>query len=259
MITVRNLCSVEKIALPFRPIVDDAIKAYRDILAGSVCNILLLGSVPRGEAIIGQSDIDFMGVLKCAPSGDQRARLERRAHDLHETYPVVSKVDIDYVMAGDVSEFQKFVFSSDSINLYGDDTFSRSEQEIPVDFLVGLVTPDIKALLPDYTRHVKQVDEQDKQKLFQWSRWCGKDMIKCLRGEAILREGKYDRTINGAHNQLRRCFPEHAQLIDKLLVLYETPEPDKRKILQVLNEVDETFVKKQQNQGAEPSGGTLRR
>jgi len=250
---------VEKIAPPFRPIVDDAVKAYRDILAGSVCSIRLLGSVPRGEAIIGQSDIDFMGVLGCAPSGDQRASLERRASDLYETYPVVSKVDLDYVVAGSVSELQKFVFSSDSISLYGDDTFSRAEQQMPLDELVNLVTPDIKSLLPDYMGHVKQVDEQDRKRLFQWSRWCGKDVIKCLRGDAILREGKYDRTIKGTHHQLRRCFPEHAQVIDKLLVLYETPEPNKRKILQVLKEVEETFLKKDPREEAEPNGGTLRR
>jgi predicted nucleotidyltransferase len=241
VIVIENECAEEKISACYRPIIVEAIRAYQEIFAETVSNIRLMGSVARGEAILNQSDIDFMVILKFAPSREQQEQLRNRAANLLGAHPVVSKIDLDCLFIDDISEFQKFVFCSDSISLWGQDRFREAPLKIDAKHLAALVTPDLKSLVPSYISSVEVADPNDRSKLMQWSRWCGKDVIKCLRGEAIVREEVYCRSILASHRQLQRCFPQHVELVDALLELYTNPKSQKEEILEIMVKARETL------------------
>jgi hypothetical protein len=48
-VLVENLCSTEKIADIYLPIINDAIAAYQLVFCASILSIRLMGSVARGE------------------------------------------------------------------------------------------------------------------------------------------------------------------------------------------------------------------
>jgi predicted nucleotidyltransferase len=252
-ITVRNDCSVERIAPLYRPLVDDAIAAYREIVRDGLAEVRLLGSVARGTAVAGQSDIDFMAVLTDGPPDRVRTALQSRADSLLTQYPVVSKVDLDVVVFGRLGPAQRFILATDSVNLFGEDALTEGAVAIEADELAALVTPDLHALLPSYTQSVQHTDAQDSTSLFRWSRWCGKDILKCLRGTAIRRENRYERDVRRIHEQVCRCFPEHQRVLGDVFALYADPKPDRDWILAVLHRTKDVFVTSEGIQGAEPT------
>jgi hypothetical protein len=235
LIAIKNDCSLVKVTPIFQPILADAISAYKEIFRDLILNIRLLGSVPRGDVICGKSDIDFIAILNRDPIEDELSKLKDFEISLLKQYPIVSKVDLGYVYAEKVGEFQKFVFTTDSISIDGNDLYPAEVIEISAAILAKLVTPDTGALLSDYKNKVRALDENNPLLLFQWSRWCGKDLIKCYRGGAILKEAIYERTIDGAYQQILRCFPEHSELFRILYNLYQNPVKTKYEILDILN------------------------
>ena len=241
-VTIENVCSADKVDRAFQPLVDASVRTYRRVLGDMLLNIRLLGSVARGTAIPHQSDIDLMTIISRPVSQAQLTRLASRATELWEQTSVVSKVDLDVVVRDDVSEAQRFIFSSDSLSLHGEDLYTVPRQVMDSDVLADLVTPNLGGIVASYKERVATVPEHDEHRLFEWSRWCGKDVLKCLRGRAIRRERVYEREIPRIYEQLLRRFPEHSDLIRDVFGLYDTPRPDTSRILNVLERVGSAFV-----------------
>jgi hypothetical protein len=89
LVVVRNRCDRAKIDAQFVPLVDAAVAAYLDLWPDDVVNIRLLGSVARGEAEVGKTDIDFMALLARPAEEIERERLTEQAEALRRTHPVV--------------------------------------------------------------------------------------------------------------------------------------------------------------------------
>jgi predicted nucleotidyltransferase len=73
-VLVRNTCSRAKVDACYEPLIAAAIQTYRTLFEDELVDVRLMGSVARGEAIPGQSDIDFLALLREVP---QPAMLER--------------------------------------------------------------------------------------------------------------------------------------------------------------------------------------
>ncbi len=110
----------------YRPLIDAAITAYKAL--PDLVDVRLQGSVARGEAVTGQSDIDFTAVVAQAPDERTLARLQYRATRLARHYPVVTRVELDAVSLADLIPFQRFALSSDSLNVYGTDTLTVGDR-----------------------------------------------------------------------------------------------------------------------------------
>jgi predicted nucleotidyltransferase len=149
-ILIENACSWMKIDPCFVPLIGATVRTYREVLPDRVLSIRLMGSVARGDAIIGQSDIDFMGLVDTMPSATAPQTLAHHAERLQLAYPVVTEVDLDVTAIHDLGEFRRLVLSSDSLNLYGVDTLRQVQQTMDRAHLATLVTPDASALIQGY-------------------------------------------------------------------------------------------------------------
>ncbi len=80
----------------FRPLLDDLRRTLaRPPFERAVHSIYLYGSVARGEAITGRSDLDLTLVLRDPPSPELAAQLETARLALQARHPEVSKIDFD--------------------------------------------------------------------------------------------------------------------------------------------------------------------
>jgi predicted nucleotidyltransferase len=227
----------------FVPLIGATVRTYREVLPDRVLSIRLMGSVARGDAIIGQSDIDFMGLVDTMPSATAPQTLAHHAERLQLAYPVVTEVDLDVTAIHDLGEFRRLVLSSDSLNLYGVDTLRQVQQTMDRAHLATLVTPDASALIQGYRTAVHDLTVgRDDGLLRQYSRVTGKDLLRCLRGIALVRGGTYEKSIEGIYAQVRILVPEHQPLAEKLFALYRTPVADKDPLLAVLAEADERLL-----------------
>jgi len=234
IITVENPCSTAKIAPSYQPIVADATAAYIEELGGLVREIRLMGSVARGDAVPPFSDIDFIALLSQDPTKEQATAIEGKAAGMSRQFACVSKVDLETVVLERLSEARRFILSSDSVHLWGTDLYTLLEQRVSRRKLADMLTPDLQGIVSRYQEAVRELPGDDEAMLMQWSRWSGKDVLKCLRREALLAGGTYERTIAGIHRQLRVHMPGRIELLDALYELYVRPEPDRERILAVL-------------------------
>jgi GNAT superfamily N-acetyltransferase/predicted nucleotidyltransferase len=234
IITVRNPCSTAKIGPSYRPIVADAIAVYTEIVGNLIREIRLMGSVARGDAVTPFSDIDFIALLAEQPTEEQVAAVAGKAAELSQRFACVSKVDLETVVLERLSEARRFILSSDSVHLWGTDLYTLREQRISRQKLADMLTPDLAGIVTRRQEAVRGVPEGDEAMLMQWSRWSGKDVLKCLRETALLAGGTYERTIAGIHRQLRVHMSDQIELLDALYELYARPEPDRERILAVL-------------------------
>ncbi|MBT7161227.1 MAG: nucleotidyltransferase domain-containing protein [Victivallales bacterium] len=212
----------------------DAIAVYTEIVGNLIREIRLMGSVARGDAVAPFSDIDFIALLSAQPTEGQVAAIAGKAAELSQRFACVSKVDLETVVLERLSEARRFILSSDSVHLWGTDLYTLCEQRISRQKLADMLTPDLEGIVTRRQEAVRGVPEGDEAMLMQWSRWSGKDVLKCLRKEALLAGGTYERTIAGIHRQLRVHTPDRIELVDALYELYAQPEPDKERILAAL-------------------------
>jgi predicted nucleotidyltransferase len=242
-LTVRNPCCNAKIAPCYRAIVDEAIGAYTRIWGSRIREIRLMGSVARGDALAPFSDIDFMALFSKDPTAEQAERLAREAIRLTAKFDCVSKVDLEIAVPECLGEARHFILSSDSVNLWGDDLYTAPEQRLTGRKLAEMLTPDLDGILRRYQETVRGIAEDNAELLLQWSRWSGKDVLKCLRKHVLLGGGAYERAITAIYLQLCDHIPRHRNLVDALYELYIRPEPDKARILSVLALADTELPK----------------
>jgi hypothetical protein len=193
-----------------------------------------MGSVARGQAIAGESDIDFLALVRSAPQPATLEHLARREDALCGGYPVVGRVDLEVECLDGLSEFRRLVLSSDSLSVFGTDQLTRPHQYVDRAELARLVTPPAHALIRDYRAAIEVMDARDR--LARYARVIGKDLLRCLRKEALLRGGAYEKNIGAIYEQVMESVPEHRPLAEALYALYREPRAAKEEVLRVLDE-----------------------
>jgi predicted nucleotidyltransferase len=233
---IENPCTPMAIAPVYAQLIQEAIAAYHTVFAAQVTEIRLLGSVARGEATPGDSDLDLLAIVRHAPTADKRAALDRHAATLGLANPLVSRVELDASRVEDLHPSRHFFVTSDSLAMAGRDTLTRRSQTVPREVLVHLVTPSRPHLLAAYREGVMHLDPLDGDQLRFYSWIIGKDLLKCLRGVILRRGAPYERNIAAIATQALAHFPDHAATITTLLRCYRTPTTDRAVLLQILDD-----------------------
>lgn len=242
-LTIRNRCGREKVDVRYRPLIAAAVLAYLEAFAGRVVDIRLLGSVGRGEATPGESDIDFVAVVEGELSETDIQRLEVRAGAMSRVHSEVSRVELEVESAGRMASFRRFVLASDSFSVYGTDRLTMRTQSVARDELIGWVTPDAAVLIRDYRSEIEALrDGIDDESLRFYGRIVGKDLLKCLRAEILRRGGGYEANIGQIHDQILALAPEHGELAAGLYRLYRNTLPDRSRLLVVLDRAERALL-----------------
>jgi predicted nucleotidyltransferase len=231
---IENTCTLAAIRPTYAPLIRAAVAAYHAIFTDQVEEVRLMGSVARGEAMPGRSDIDFLALVREVPTDAARAALNRHAMLLGRTYPIVSLVDLEVSRLEDLYPVQRFILTSDSIAVAGDDRLTLRSQTVSREALIRLVTPSMSSILSDYHTTVTHLDPGDGDQLRFYSRIIGKDLLKCLRGVILRRGDTYERNIGAIAAQALAHFPEHSMTIAMLYQCYSAPTSDRTTLLRTL-------------------------
>ncbi|MFJ2823058.1 nucleotidyltransferase domain-containing protein [Streptomyces toxytricini] len=126
--------SLGRIREPFTPVVAAARLRIRDAYGPRLHSAYLYGSVPRGTARPGRSDLDLLLALHHEPSGDDRDTAEVLARTLDEDFPQIDGV---------------------GLLLYGRDRLLSEQERYDMGWFVAclctpLLGPDLAEDLPRY-------------------------------------------------------------------------------------------------------------
>jgi predicted nucleotidyltransferase len=240
-LSIRNRCDVALIDARFKPLIDEAITAYGETFGDRVRDLRLQGSVARGEAEIGLSDLDVMALLTEEPPQDDLEKLAGRAEELGHRYPMVSRVELDAVDIDQLTQFQRFVLSSDSLSVAGTDRLTRRSQRRNRRALAKLVTPDAALLIDDYRALMQEVAADPEATRF-YGRIVAKDILKCMRSVVLHRGGTYEASAARLPDQVSQWVPELAGLADRLGAIYLRPSADAQIVIAAIDDAGATLL-----------------
>lgn len=98
---VINQTDVTRIQPMFRQVIDEVIQLLREEFAEAIHSVYVYGSVGRGTAVAGQSDLDVTVIVKREVDVDV---LKRRSMILLQEHPEVIKIDYDIGLLDTVLE-----------------------------------------------------------------------------------------------------------------------------------------------------------
>jgi predicted nucleotidyltransferase len=199
-LTIVNECHLDLVAEPYRPILEDAIQAYMQIVAENAIDVRLVGSVPRGRARLGESDIDFVAICSTLPTGRVQDLLRDESSRLASIHPFVINVDLEVEAEGTVDPARRFIFITDSISIYGRDMYPQKEFKILKTDLAKMCSPPLDDLVRTYDDDLAGSPTPDQVRLV--SRWAGKDLLKHFRWFLIEEHGVYEQTIADIKDKL---------------------------------------------------------
>lgn len=92
---IRNDYSVDKIQPEFKPVVDSVVQQLTQRLPEQIDGIYLYGSVPRGTAVVGRSDLDVSIILNNPITESEKRVFQEISNAIPDIHPEISKIDID--------------------------------------------------------------------------------------------------------------------------------------------------------------------
>jgi predicted nucleotidyltransferase len=184
-VLISNTCSRSKVDARYEPLIHVVIRMYQDLFGSDLVDVRLMGSVGRGEAIAGESDVDFLALLHTEPPDATLQELTGREQRLGRQYGAIGRIDLEAERLATLSEFRSFVISSDSISVLGTDRLFRRRQSMDRRRLARLVTPDAQVLIGSYRAALEHLEPDANPGLVaRYARVTGKDLLKCLRRHA---------------------------------------------------------------------------
>lgn len=227
-----NHTDATNIAPVYTPIVDAAVAAYRLHLGSALLSVRLLGSVARGEAVPGRSDVDFLALVTEPPPAAALTALARVETALVSQYPVASRVDMEVVEESTMPEVRQFILATDSILVHGADAIPHGIAHISRERLTRLVTLPAIDLARSYRSAVAETE--DPAQLLRYARVTGKDLLRSLRGRALQRGAPYEAGIGAIYRTVVEYVPEHRALAEELYALCHCEDVRKEDLLALL-------------------------
>lgn len=99
---ILNKISINKIPNRYIEPVEFIKKILREVLGHNLHSIYIYGSVGRGNAIEGKSDIDFTVIVNNQPSDVENKNLEQGKELFLKTYNFIPKIDFAIALLDDV-------------------------------------------------------------------------------------------------------------------------------------------------------------
>ncbi|MCL6433720.1 MAG: hypothetical protein K6T90_05790 [Leptolyngbyaceae cyanobacterium HOT.MB2.61] len=170
-----NACDWAAIQSPWLELVNDLKAGCVGALGDRLHSLYLRGSVPRGAAIVGVSDLDSIVILKNAVSSELEEWSEAFQSTLERRYPFCRKVELLLIAYSEIwhseSSWQS-VLQTQSLCIYGEDVRSQLPRFKPGIALVRHAF-DLKDDLAKTQSGLRQLSPNHPQFEEQVKGWCG--------------------------------------------------------------------------------------
>ena len=198
-----------------QPAWKEAVFATKDVylrhLGDVVHSIYVRGTVSRGEAIEGISDVDTLCVVKQDPATLDRSWLRQERQTLAKQFPFTTGVELILVFLDDLlekeSEFDyRFIIKTQSACVYGEDLAAqiapfRADQETASHFHRNL---------EEVFQNAKNgiANNNNVEDIKDWCRWVMKRIIRAGFVLVMAREQVFTRDLYPCYALFSKHFPE---------------------------------------------------
>ena len=232
-----NDCSIEHLQPEFKGVVDAVIQSLTEQLPNKIHSIYLYGSVARGTAVVGRSDLDVSVVFNHDISSDDEKTLGHISLLIPSEHNTVSKLDIDPGSLQQVlNEEEKFRWhfwlKHCCCCVWGEDLSQRFEQLKP-DLRIAL------ALNGDLANAIKQFEAQPAQ---SQGKVIGKKILRSAYSLVAHIDGSWYSNLEKCAQVATRFYPQFADSIQIALNLALGKQVSQQQILMLCSSFGKELV-----------------
>ncbi|MBV7696043.1 nucleotidyltransferase domain-containing protein [Streptomyces sp. TRM70350] len=158
--------SLARVQAPFRPVVAAARDRLPDVFGARLHSAYLYGSIPRGTARVGRSDLDLLVALREEPGDADRAAARALGEALDREFPEIDGVGtLLYGRARLLSELETYdlgwFVACLCTPLLGADLAEQLPRYRPDSLLARETNGDLALLLPRWRERIAGVEDTD--------------------------------------------------------------------------------------------------
>lgn len=246
--SILNDASPDKIKSPYDSMIADATAAYTGNIANDIHSVYVTGSVARGLAVEGVSNLNMIALLTEAADADLVLRdwIVPAEEALLAKYPSLSDVILElwpynYVFA-DPERFSigAFIIKTHSVCVWGSDV----TPELP-DYRVdaAIANDDLVQIKLDVDEAVMKIKRNSKpENVAYWCREVMKHILHAGFALVMVDEGVYTRDLDLCYEYFARHYPGHAADMQRALRYAENPSTDAMEVLDYLADMGEWII-----------------
>jgi tRNA A-37 threonylcarbamoyl transferase component Bud32 len=229
-----NGCRLEKIRPPWNEAVEAMKQAYLKNLPGIVHSIYLRGSVPRGNAIEGVSDIDSLAVIHGNLKSLDLSWVPKVVSDLKIQFPFCPYPEFDFIpyenLLNDEGFFsRRFIIKVLSACIYGEDLAPKFPKFKPSSRIAFYFHGNIEQVLKQAAQRIETY--LDPEQIRGQCAWVMKRILRTGFGLTIEREGVFTRDLYPCYEIFSKYYPEQESQMIKALEWAVNPTDEKKLIL----------------------------
>ncbi|MEZ9516834.1 nucleotidyltransferase domain-containing protein [Vibrio splendidus] len=210
---IQNLYSPMNIAPEFQGVVNAVIDSLLSELPNQIDGIYLYGSVPRGTAIAGSSDLD-VSIILTTPIGPREEEVFSRLSDtIPKIYPQVSKLDIDPGYLNNVLQPKEkyrwqFWLKHCCCCIWGNDLSTEFPLYKPSIEIAQALNGDLSIFLKQMTPSFKTMADTDVAKVI------GKKLVRTAYYFVAEKDGSWYTNLNQCTAVAKRYYPNQSDDIE---------------------------------------------
>ncbi|KFJ11579.1 nucleotidyltransferase domain protein [Delftia acidovorans] len=211
----------------FQRLEDDARAAIASALGEALDSLYLYGSVARGCARAGFSDLDLTIVLARPLSRQESSRLEQLRQDLQLRHKEVVKIDFDLGTRQEVLDPAHlyswgYWLKHECRCIHGEDLAQQFEAFEPSRAIAQAVNGDYVQVLNDYLQRIAAT--RDDMEALRLQREAARKLIRATNVLRPCSGGFWPRTLEEFADCFAQLHPEMAQSMAFFLAQSRTPE-----------------------------------
>lgn len=235
-----NECDWKNIQSPWLEMVVDLKNGCLEALGDRLHSLYLRGSVPRGSAILGISDLDSLVIIQNHEATIAEEWRDTLARSLTERYPFCQKIEIAMISASEIQKpgsFWQAILQTQSLCIYGHNLQPELPRFKPGIALVihafelandlAETQAALRQLSPDHPRFEEEVKA--------WCGWITRRMVRTGFELVMEAEGTFTRDLYPCYEGFSRHFPAQEPQMRKALELAVQPSANRDGLLLFLS------------------------
>lgn len=223
-----NPASLEKIQEKWKPIIDDVVDVYKNLYGEKLKNVYIRGSVAKGEAVEGVSDIDTFAYVDLSEEElkEKTTNREMRKH-IEEKYAFVEDIEMGAYPLSEIADDS--IILNQSLCVYGDPVVVP---KLRVGKEMAIHSPGFHNRFKWFERFLEK-DEGDEE-VKRGCVWLMKGLLRVGFELTMERSQKYTRDLYRCYETFAEYYPEKEAEMREVLDLALNPTADKNKMKEIM-------------------------
>ena len=210
---IENLYSPKNIDPEFQEVVSAVIDSLLSGLPSQIDGIYLYGSVPRGTAVVGHSDLDVSIILNTPINPKEKRVFQHLSDIIPKAYPQVSKLDIDPGFLSEVLQPQEkfhwqFWLKHCCCCIWGDDLSNDFTRYKPSREIAQALNGDLSTFQEQMSPAFKTMTDADAAKVI------GKKLVRAAYYFVAEKDASWYTNLSQCTAVAKRYYPEQSDDIE---------------------------------------------